>query len=230
MRVLALRHHAEDSIGLIGAAFEERGAVVESILFPDEGALPPPESFDVLVVLGAKWSVYDTATIGSWIGSELDWLRRADGEGVPTLGICFGAQALTAALGGVVEPAPKGEIGWTQVEPLAPNLVGRGPWFQFHFDHCLPPEDAEVLARNAVCVQAFRLRRNLGVQFHPEVDAGQFAAWLGNGCRELVLEAGLDPDALVAETAAMEDAARERARELVDLFLSQVASVPAAAR
>lgn len=208
----------------MGSAFEERGAVVSSVLFPDGGPLPTPSSFDALVVLGAKWSVYDHETIGSWIGSELAWLRSADAERVPVLGICFGAQALTAALGGTVSPSPRPEIGWTAVEPVSsPCLVGAGPWFQFHFDRCLPPAGAEVLARSAVCVQAFRLRRNLGLQFHPEVDASQLEGWLHNGCREIVLDAGLDPDELVVETAAMEVAACERARELVGMFVSEIA-------
>jgi len=37
MRVIVVRHHAEDSAGLIGAAFEARGAGITTHLFPDEG-------------------------------------------------------------------------------------------------------------------------------------------------------------------------------------------------
>src|SRR5438034_1082621 len=40
MHVTVVRHHAEDSPGLIGAAFEARGARITTHLFPDEGALP----------------------------------------------------------------------------------------------------------------------------------------------------------------------------------------------
>ncbi|WP_267883791.1 glutamine amidotransferase-related protein [Streptomyces sp. NRRL S-646] len=49
----------------------------------------------------------------SWIGGELALLRKAHRFGIPVLGVCFGAQALTAALGGSVEPSPRPEIGWT---------------------------------------------------------------------------------------------------------------------
>jgi GMP synthase-like glutamine amidotransferase len=220
MRVLVIRHHAEDSAGFIGAAFEERGADVESHLIPDDGPLPPPGDFDHVVVLGAKWSVYDRNAVGSWIDEELEFLRRADGEGVPVLGICFGSQALTAALGGRVEAAPTTEMGWMTIEAAASCPIGPGPWFQFHSDRCLPPVDAEILATSDVCVQAFALRRNLGVQFHPEVDADQLRGWYENGCRELVEEAGRDPGELLDQTKAEEPLARERARGIVEAALS----------
>ena len=35
MRVMVVRHHAEDSPGFIGAAFEARGARVTTHLFPN---------------------------------------------------------------------------------------------------------------------------------------------------------------------------------------------------
>ena len=108
-----------------------------------------------MVLLGAKWSVYDEATIGDWIGAELDWLRQADRDGVPVLGICFGAQALSAALGGQVEPIGRPEVGWTVIESLAPEIIEPGPWLEFHSDRCLPPARATILARNGTGVQAF---------------------------------------------------------------------------
>jgi hypothetical protein len=36
--------------------------------------------------LGAIWSLYDRAQVGTWIDRELDLLRRADEHGVPVLG------------------------------------------------------------------------------------------------------------------------------------------------
>src|SRR5437667_265239 len=59
MHVTVVRHHAEDSPGLIGAAFEARGARITTHLFPDEGALPAAGDADHVVVLGAVPSVYD---------------------------------------------------------------------------------------------------------------------------------------------------------------------------
>ena len=142
MRVLVVRHHDIDEAGFIEAAFVARGAEITVHLVPDDGPLPPLDGVDHIVLLGAVWSVYDEATIGHWIGAELDWLREADRAGVPVLGICFGAQALSAAMGGQVVPVGFTEVGWTMVESLDPDIIEPGPWMEFHNDRCLPPAHA----------------------------------------------------------------------------------------
>jgi GMP synthase-like glutamine amidotransferase len=215
MRVLVIKHHDIDDPGFIGAAFEARGAAVEQHLMPDDGPLPPLDGIDHVIVLGAAWSVYDTAAIGHWIGAELDWLRAADAAGVPVLGICFGAQALAVALGGRAEPAPRPEIGWTTIESLEPDLIEAGPWLEFHSDQCILPPQARLLARNDVCVQAFAVGRHLAVQFHPEVDGAQVRRWLESGGAAEAARAGQDPAELGAVTEAMEPEAAVRADRLV---------------
>src|SRR6266702_5866944 len=212
MRVLVVRHHEEDSAGLIGEAFEARGAEIGVHMFPADGPLPGLDGIDHVVVLGALNSVYDDA---AWIADELAWLRRAGEAGVPVLGICFGAQALAAAFGGRVTAAAAKEIGWTVIDSLDPGLIPPGPWMEFHGDRCHLPGQAQLLARNDVGVQAFSLGRHLGVQFHPEVDGAQLKLWLDAGGRGEVERAGQDPDLLLAETIAQEAAARERAARLV---------------
>jgi GMP synthase-like glutamine amidotransferase len=215
MRVIVIKHHEIDDAGFIGAAFEGFGATLEVHLFPDAGPLPGLDGADHVVVLGAVWSVYDRDSIGHWIDAELDWLRAADAAGVPVLGICFGAQALTAALGGRVEPAPRPEIGWTMIEPADPELIEPGPWLEFHNDQCLVPPNATVLARNELCVQAFAVGRHLAVQFHPEVDGAQVRRWMDDGGARAAQRAGLDPAALTAQSAALEPEAEQRAGRLV---------------
>jgi GMP synthase-like glutamine amidotransferase len=215
MRVAVVRHHEEDSAGFIGEAFEARGAQLSTVLFPKEGQLPGLAGLAHIVVLGSTSSVYDDGEARAWIDEDLAWLRRADAAGVPVLGICFGAQLLAAAFGGVVEPAGGQEIGWVMIDSADPGLIPSGPWLEFHHDRCLPPAQATVLAHNALGVQAFRLGRHLGVQFHPEVDGEQFRRWLDSGARTEISEAGQDPDQLLAQTIAEEPAARARAARLV---------------
>ena len=128
-------------------------------------------------------------------------------------------EALSAALGGRVEPASRAEIGWTMIESLDPDLIDAGPWLEFHNDQCLPPPDARLLARNDVGVQAFALRANLAVQFHPEVDGVQLRRWLDDGGRAEAERAGEDPDKLLAQTIAEEPAAAARADRLVSAAL-----------
>ena len=222
-RVLVLRHHEEDSPGLVGDAFAARGAAVETHLYPDDGPLPELGGYDHLVVLGSTASVYETK---DWIAAEVDWLRRVP---LPVLGICFGAQLLSASFGGKVERAPVYEIGWVRVE-RAPRLspddpeIGPGPWFQLHGDRCILPASAHLLASNDVGVQAFAIGRHLGVQFHPELDTAQLKRWLESGGRELVIHAGRDPDTLLQETAREEPSARKRAEQLVGAYVTHASA------
>ena len=214
MRVIVVRHHAIDDAGFIADAFRARGAELTVHQFPRGGPLPPLAGVDHIVLLGAVWSVYEER-ISGWIGEELDWLRAADASGVPVLGICFGAQALAAALGGQVEAAPRSEVGWTAVETLDPAVIEPGPWLEFHHDRCLPPPGARLLARNDVCIQAFSIGPHLAVQFHPEVDGAQVSRWLADGGRAEAERAGQDPDKMIAQTEAEEEQASLRADRLV---------------
>jgi GMP synthase-like glutamine amidotransferase len=216
-RVVVIRHHDIDSAGFIAEAFEARGASLAVHLFPGEARPPALDGVDHVVVLGAVNSVNDP---DRWIAEELAWLRAADAAGVPVLGICFGAQALCAALGGRVEAMGRHEIGWVLVDSVDHDVIPAGPWLEFHNDRCLLPAAAAVLARNDTAVQAFRMGRHLAVQFHPEVDGPQLKRWLdahtdGDGGK-----LGIDPDQFLADTIREEPAARARADRLVAAALN----------
>ena len=89
----------------------------------------------------------------------------------------------------------------------------------------MPPGAREV-ARNAVASQAFVLRRNLAVQFHPELTAAGLQGWLENGGRAGAIADGQDPDILYQHTLAEGEDAARRAHDLVDAFIDQVAGTP----
>ena len=229
MRALVLHHDANSTSGLVGAALRERGFELDEHFICDQvdspiatGPLPHLDGVDLVVALGSRWSVYDRTSVGGWIDDELELLRTADRRGVPTLGICFGAQALAAAHGATVRRAHRPEIGWSDVDSEI-GQIAAGPWFQWHFDVFETPRYADLLARSPSGAQAFRLRRNVGVQFHPELDRVLLELWMVNDRAEL-RAAGVDPDALVEETIRMESSASRRCGELVDWFLADVAS------
>lgn len=233
MRALFIQQDHVSPVGPIGEGFERRGFDVvefpvvpaERFATPDvEVVFPDPRDYDVIVPMGAPWSVYDHATIGTWIGAELALLRRAHEAGVPVLGICFGGQALAAALGGRVERAPEPEIGWYRVRSRRPDLVEEGPWFEWHQDRWCPPPGAETLASTPIAPQAFTIGKNLAVQFHPELTLDMLRGWLDIGGDDWVRAHGGDVEHLITTTKAEERAAVARAHRLVDRFLDRVAA------
>jgi GMP synthase-like glutamine amidotransferase len=229
-RVLVVAHDHVSFAAAVGEAFADRGFTLDEELvvpadrFESPGvhfAFPDPTAYDALVVLGAPWAAYDDL-VSAWVRPELDMLRAADAAGVPVLGICFGGQLLALAHGGDVAVSPAPEIGWHVVHSDDPSLVPEGPWFQWHYDRWTLPPGATEVARNAAASQAFVLRRNLAVQFHPELGLASLKAWLAHGGDDKARARGLDPDVLLAHTEAIQDQAAERARRLVDAFLERV--------
>ena len=232
MQLLVIEHDHVSPLGPIAERFADRGydTVVHRVVPADRHdepgvstTFPSVAGFDAVVSMGARWSTYDVDLVGSWVLPEIELLREADDIGVPVLGICFGGQLLATAHGGSVVSSSTPEIGWTAIDSDDVGLVSEGPWFQWHFDRWELPPHAHEVARNSAASQAFVLRRNLAVQFHPEMTPTMLAGWLGNGGGELLGRAGYDVDALAATTASEASSARRRAHALVDGFLDRVA-------
>lgn len=235
MRALFVQQDHVSPVGPVGAQLEARGyAVQEFVVVPESSfhepnvpaVFPDPQDFDVIVPMGAPWSVYDHATIGAWVLEEITFLRSAHEAGVPILGICFGGQALATALGGAVERAPEAEVGWHEIESDRPDLVEPGPWFQWHHDRWVAPPGAEVIARTAQAQQAYTMGRSMGVQFHPELTPDALQGWFDNGGTTYLDAHGLDAGALMDRTVRTASESQVRSRLLVDRFLDQVASRP----
>ncbi len=220
-RALVLRHHDEDHAGLIGEAFVARGFELEAVMMNESAPTPVVAPYEVLIVLGSKSAVYDHEVERAWFGRELGVIRRAEELDIPVFGICFGAQALCLYHGGSVNPAPAGEaeVGWYEVEPEPGVDLDAGPWFEFHYDRCELPPTATLWASTPRAPQAFSVGRNVGVQFHPEIDDEQLRDWLETAADD-AREFGHDPAELLAVTASHVPGARQRAARLVDLFLT----------
>ncbi|NMO04562.1 C26 family cysteine hydrolase domain-containing family [Gordonia sp. TBRC 11910] len=232
MRALILSHDHVSPAGPVGERLVERGydvsshQVVPAERFASPNVttdLPDPTTFDAIVTMGAAWSVYDEATIGNWVGAEIDMMATADDAGVPVLGICFGGQVLATTHGGVVYRSSTPELGWRTVFSDDEGVVPGGDWFQWHYDRWDVPPKATELARNAASSQGFVIRRNLAVQFHPELNAAMLIGWLDNGGDRQLEAAGHDVRALIDDTSAREGESRIRAQRLVDGFLDVVA-------
>jgi GMP synthase (glutamine-hydrolysing) len=96
---------------------------------------------------------------------------------LPILGICYGMQALTHALGGQVDSSAQREYGKAMVEPLPGNGFFMGESFQAWMSHgdriTRLPEGFVAWARSGsspFAAMADPARRYYGLQFHPEVN------------------------------------------------------------
>jgi GMP synthase-like glutamine amidotransferase len=235
VRALFVKQDHASPSGLVGDAFASLGwDVSEMVVVPPArfdspdvtAAFPSAAEFDAVVFYGAPWSVYDSATIGTWISDEITFARSAISLGVPVLGICFGGQMLAAAVGGSVSLAPVPEIGWISVSTSAPGLVEAGPWFAWHFDRFALPDGVPVAARTELAIQAFSVGRVLGLQFHPEVTVDVLEAWLSTGGSEQLADVGIAVEPLLERTRLEAGAAAVRADTLVRRFVGDVARRP----
>ncbi len=204
---LILSHGDLGPAALLGEWLEERGRRYE---VHDVSVAPVPALGEAPFVasLGSEQSANDAGL--AWVASEIALLRDALAADVPVLGLCFGGQALSLALGGEVVRAQPPQIGWFEVS----GEIAPGPWFHWHYEQLSVPPGARELARGAAGPAAFARGRHLGVQFHPEVTAEVVADW--SRSEEELAKLGIDPAALVEETRRRAPQARPQAFALFD--------------
>ena len=131
-----------------------------------------------ILVSGSKANLPDPEP---WMDPLLELIQSARDLNKPLLGICFGHQAIAAALHGLeaVRRAPTSELGWEEIAVLGENPIFAGVPERFrcfvsHFDEVTPGLPGfSLLASSDRCeVQAFQVadKPMWGMQFHPEMD------------------------------------------------------------
>jgi GMP synthase (glutamine-hydrolysing) len=184
---LIIRHVPHEGVAGFRAPIEAAGYAIERIDVGDPafstGDLCEP---DLLIMMGGPMGVYEQERY-PWIRCQLTRLTRRLEAGLPTLGVCFGAQMMAAALGGKVFAGPVKEIGFHPVSVhdgakhgLLRHIVGV-PMLHWHGDTFTLPSDVELLASSRLYPhQAFRRGdRILALQFHAEMGLDpRFEDWL----------------------------------------------------
>ena len=209
---LVLQHGPLGPPALLGAWLDARDVpyVVHEAW---TGPPPDPAGFRFVASLGSEQSVASSEP--AWIGAEVEALRAAVASEVAVLGLCFGGQALSAALGGGVDRLARCEIGWLAVEPEPGDRgVPTGPWLHWHDDLLRVPTGARLLARSPAGPAAFRLGPHLGVQFHPEATAEVVDGWAQADDR--LADRGVTREELAEQSTRHAAAAREAAFALFD--------------
>ena len=175
---------------------------------------PDPRSFAFVCSLGSDCSAADTT---DWVMAEIEMLRQTVAAEVPVLGLCFGGQALSAALGAGIRVLDEPEIGWIAIAS-SDNAIPQGPWLQYHFDLMLLPPGARELARSPVGTAGFRHGRHLALQFHPEADGALLDRWARTDPK--LAATGITPEQLAEQSGCHAAPAREQAFALFDHWLA----------
>ncbi len=218
MRVAVIANQGDGDEGYVGERLMDLGADLSRFVREEPRSLTDLEHrTDLLVLLGSDWSVYDDRFQES-IVAERDLIVRAQAADIPVLGICFGGQQISNALGLEVSPTAIPEIGWKMVSSRDESQISSGPWFQYHFDRWTDARGVVSLASSPSGPQAYWYGRSLALQFHPEVTRETIERWCDEG-RDALDRVGADYDQIMDDSRRYLAAARERCFALVDRFL-----------
>lgn len=220
LRALILQHEQPAPPGLILGWLDERGAEVEVLRIDEETRTPDPRDYQLVISLGSDFPAYDDSV--PFIRRETQLMLAAAQADVPMLGVCFGAQLLAKVMGGRSLRAERSEIGWLQVRTSVPELVPEGPWFEWHHDTFTLPPAATLIAETEVGPQAYVIGRSLGLQFHLEVTPQIVEGWV-RGARHELDAAGVDPEAMLAETRRRMPETRRATERLLNRYLDGIA-------
>lgn len=180
---------------------------------------------DLLIMMGGPMGVYEQAQY-PWIACQLRRLARRLDAGRPTLGVCFGAQMMAAALGARVYAGPVKEVGFRPLSfvdttsPLA--HLDDVPVLHWHGDTFDRPADVEIIGSTTdYDHQAFRRGPNiLALQFHAEMGLDpRFDEWL-NQWPEAPAEAGSSVEAMRQEHAELGPRAVAAGRRMLGDWLA----------
>ncbi len=171
MNIVCFQHVAFETPGYIATWAQARGHRLRVVRTDREDPDTLHEA-DALVVLGGPMGVHDDA-LHPWLTAEKAVLRAALERGLPTLGICLGAQLIADALGARVFKGTQREIGWLPVVS-SDDVIGQGITFTpllWHGDVFTLPPDARPIGGSATCeLQGFRYRDHvLALLFHLEM-------------------------------------------------------------
>jgi GMP synthase (glutamine-hydrolysing) len=143
------------------------------------------------IIFGGPMSANDP---DDYVRREIDWIAVPLKERRPFLGICLGAQMLARQLGARVAPHPEGraQIGYYPIRPTPAGLTICPNWpehvYHWHREGFELAAGAELLAEGCdFPVQAFRMDRAFGFQFHPDVTYAMMYRWTTRGHARLEL-------------------------------------------
>jgi GMP synthase-like glutamine amidotransferase len=216
MQWSCLQHVPFEGPGYLAKWCQRRGFPLTCIELWKSCALPAPDEFDGLFILGGPMNVYEDAKY-PWLVPEKDLIARAISDRKPILGVCLGAQLLAVVLGGSVTEMLGEEIGWFPVEltsagrnsNLFRGFADEFMAFHWHADSfSIPPHAVHVAQSDGCDEQAFVYENHvIGLQFHLESSEHTIGALIEHcgddiGCGRYIQ----DPDTILSGANHIRDA------------------------
>jgi GMP synthase (glutamine-hydrolysing) len=206
-RGLIIRHVPHEGIAGFREPIEAAGYELDRIdVCSPEFATADFLSPDLLILMGGPMAVYERYA-HPWIDHEVERLAERLDHGLPTLGICLGAQLVAAALGAEIYAGPTKEVGFT---PLTLTEAGSAspvahltdvPVLHWHGDTFDLPPGTELLASTpSYPHQAFRRGRELlALQCHAEMGTDpRIDVWIAEST-DYLSQANVCPNTLRSE-------------------------------
>lgn len=164
---------------------EKRNILFKKTCLIDDPETPLDlEKIAGLIFLGSPYSVNDNYP---WILEEIKLIQQAVEKNIPVMGICFGAQLASLALGGTITSSENMEIGWheitlnttTALDLKTLDVPEKFEVFQWHGETFTIPENAVPLFFGQhVKNQGFVYGNLLAMQFHLEMTDSMILEWL----------------------------------------------------
>jgi GMP synthase-like glutamine amidotransferase len=234
-QLLVVEHEPDAGLSLMADHLGRHVQVVRPYRGEPLPAADVDPGYNGLIVLGGSMGALDDE-VAPWLPATRRLLADAVRAGVPTLGICLGAQLLATACGGTVERGADGlELGVVPVKPLPE--AGSDPFFgglqravaadawpvlQYHYDAVtrLPPDAELIVTGERYPHQGFRVGAAAwGVQYHPEVSTHLFSEWVTGGLRrgELTADAAVALGPFGADSTGQSRIAAVHAQAFLDV-------------
>lgn len=185
-------------------------------------AFPLPNQYAGIIITGS----HDMLTFNDdWMQDLKEWILTITDTNTPTLGICFGHQAMAEAFGGMVDYRDWGpEVGYVKLkfepeaaeDPIFKVINDKCSVYQYHSQSVIKlPENVNLLGTNNIDYhQIIRYNSHMwSCQFHPEFNDEILAGYIQHNALHLTTE-GLDPYELLTRLAP-----EECGKKLLNRFL-----------
>ncbi|MDF1760226.1 MAG: homoserine O-succinyltransferase [Coxiellaceae bacterium] len=195
MKLNILSHASFEALGSIDQWIDQLGHTTH-VSCPYKGeSVPDVAEFDGLIIMGGPQSVVEIEKY-PYLQAELGLILQTVAANKPVLGVCLGAQLISAAFGAPAENSPVREVGFFPVElnsagnqsallkDLPASLI-TGHW---HYDMPGVPDNAQVLAQSEGCPRQIiqYAERVLGMQCHLELTRSETEVFIQKCPQDLI--------------------------------------------